>query len=69
MKVQVEIPENIMDMLYEREYTQKERMYFFRTYLMTIMLSIDVDFQNNMEEWLDELTEEEIDDIKNGKDL
>lgn len=69
MKVYIEIPENIMDLLYERGYTQKERTYFFKTYLMNIMNSIHDDFQTSMEEWLDELTEDEIDDIKHGKDL
>ena len=69
MKVYVEIPERVMDLLYERGYTQKERTYFFKHYIMSIMFAIDEDFLVGLEDWLDELTEEEIDDIKHGKDL
>jgi hypothetical protein len=69
MKVYVEIPERVMDLLYERGYTQKERTYFFKTYLISIMFTMDDNFQVCLEEWLDELTEEEIEEIKQGKDL
>jgi DNA topoisomerase IA len=69
MKIYVEVPDRILDMLYERGYTQKERNYFFKSYLASIMFTIDDNFQVCMEEWLDELTEEEIEEIKEGKDL
>lgn len=69
MKIYVEVPDRILDMLYERGYTQKERNYFFKSYLASIMFTMDDNFQVCMEEWLDELTEEEIEEIKEGKDL
>jgi DNA topoisomerase IA len=69
MKIYVEVPDRILDMLYERGYTQKERNYFFKSYLASIMFTMDDNFQVCMEEWLDELTEEEIKEIKEGKNL
>lgn len=69
MKIYVEVPDRILDMLYERGYTQKERNYFFKSYLASIMFTMDDNFQICMEEWLDELTVEEIEEIKEGKDL
>ena len=69
MKVNIEMPEKIIDFLYEKEYNRNERRYLFVSYLMTIIMSSTVDFQKNMEEWLDELTEEELNIIKHGHEL
>lgn len=69
MKVYIEIPDNIMDVIKDRGYTQKETVNMFKTYIMYITSTVDRAFECEIDQWMDELSEEQIENIKQGVDL
>ena len=69
MTIKVDIPENILTTLECYGYSKPQCSNIFKTYLTEVMSDMHGEFEANFDTWLDEQGEEELNQIKEGKQL
>lgn len=69
MTIKIDIPDPIITTLFLNGYSKVQSANIFKTYLTRVMSDMYGQFEENFEIWLDELDEEELNQIKNGKQL
>lgn len=69
MTIKVDIPENILTTLECCGYSKPQCANIFKTYLTEVMSDMYGQFEENFETWLNEQGEEELNQIKEGKQL
>jgi hypothetical protein len=69
MTIKIDIPENIVTTLNECGYSKPQTANIFKTYLTEVMSDMYGQFEINFDAWLEEQEEEELNQIKDGKQL
>lgn len=69
MTINVDIPENILTVLEECGYSKPQCANIFKTYLTEVMSDMYGQFELNFGQWLEEQDEDELNQIKEGKQL
>jgi hypothetical protein len=70
MTIKIDIPENIVTRLREGcGYNKEETENIFKTYLTEIMSDMYGQFEESFDVWLEGQEDEELNQIKNGKQL
>ena len=70
MTIKVDVPDNIVTVLRsDYGYNKLECANIFKTYLTEVMSDMHGEFEINFNTWLDEQGDEELNQIKEGKQL
>ena len=69
MTIKIDIPENIVTRLSECGYSKVQSANIFKTYLTEVMSDMYGQFEENFDVWLEGQEEEELNQIKEGKQL
>ena len=70
MTIKVEVPDNIVTVLRgDYGYSKPQCENIFKTYLTEVMSDLYGQFEINFNEWLEEQSEEELNQIKQGRQL
>jgi hypothetical protein len=69
MTIKIDIPENIVTRLSECGYSKVQSANIFKTYLTEVMSDMYGQFEENFDVWLEDQEEEELNQIKDGKQL
>jgi hypothetical protein len=69
MTIKIDIPENILTTLGMCGYSKPQCANIFKTYLTEVMSDMHGEFEINFDTWLEEQEEEELNQIKEGKQL
>lgn len=65
--IQLEVPEDIVSAIEEYGFCKKENRLIFKTFISSIINDMQKEFENDFMQWLDNLSPEELIEIKNGK--
>jgi len=65
--IQLEVPEDIVSAIEEHGFCKKENRLIFKTFISSIINDVQKEFEHDFLIWLDNLSSEELIEIKNGK--
>lgn len=69
MDIKISIPENIVSQLKECGYSKTQSANIFKTFLIEMMSDMYGQFEMDFDTWLQDQEEEELNQIKDGKQL
>jgi hypothetical protein len=69
MKITVDIPDDILTILRDGGFSKIQCSNIFTTYLIGVLEDLHGDFVNEFVEWYENLSEDDVEDIKTGKKI
>lgn len=69
MTIKIDLPDNILTALEECGYSKPQCANIFKTYLTEVISDMHGDFEREFHWWLEEKEEDELNQIKEGKQL